>query len=129
MDTPPVDVIVSGIGKLRISANFKGFGKSLFQTLSILNVDNPGYESDFISKENLEYDCEELNVKFNTSNISLNTSFKHIVSHLDDLKIGSHRISDVENMIREQEWKRLHISSHKVPFGNIPSVPAHLETH
>jgi len=43
--------------------------------------------------------------------MSLNTSFKHIVSHLDDLKIASRRISDVENTIREQEWKRLHMSS------------------
>ena len=34
------------------------------------------------------------------------------MSHLDDLKIASHRISDVENMIKEQEWKRLHTSSH-----------------
>ena len=55
---------------------------------------------------------KKLNVKFNISTVSLNTSFKHIVSHLDDLKIAFRRISDVENMIREQEWKRLHTSSH-----------------
>ena len=42
----------------------------------------------------------------------MNTSFKHIVSHLDDLRVASRRISDVENMIREQEWKGLHTSSH-----------------
>ena len=41
----------------------------------------------------------------------MNASFKHVVSHLDDLKIASHRISVVENM-REQEWKRLHTSNH-----------------
>ena len=65
------------------------------------------------TRVHLEYDCcEELNVKFNISTIRLNNSFKHIVSHLDDLKIASHRISDVENMIKEQEWKRLHTSSH-----------------
>jgi len=51
-------------------------------------------------------------VKFNISTISLNTCFKHIESHSDNLKITSHRISDVENMIRKQEWKRLHTSSH-----------------
>jgi len=51
-------------------------------------------------------------VKFNIGTVSLNTSFKHIVSHLDDLKIASRRVCDVENMIREQEWKRLHTSSH-----------------
>jgi hypothetical protein len=61
----------------------------------------------------LEYDCaEKLNVKFNISAISFNTSFKLIVSHLDDLKIASRRISDVENMMREQELKGLLTSSH-----------------
>jgi hypothetical protein len=42
----------------------------------------------------------------------MNISFKHLVSLLDDLKIASHRISDVENMIKEQELKRLHAASH-----------------
>jgi hypothetical protein len=104
------------IGKLGIYANCKGYGKSaLFQTHSILDVHNPGYESDFRSRVHLEYDCcEELNLKFNISTVSLNTSFKHNVSHLDDLKIASCRISDEENMIREQEWKRLHTSSHNM---------------
>jgi len=60
MYKPPVDIILSGTGKLRISANCKCFGKSaLFQTHSILNVDNPGYETDFMSKVHLEYDCCE----------------------------------------------------------------------
>jgi len=66
-----------------------------------------------MSKVHLEYDCsEELHVNFNISTLSLNTDFKHIISHLDDVKIASCRISDVENMIREQEWKRLHTSAH-----------------
>ena len=48
MGKPPVDVIVSAIDKLQICGTCKGFGKSaLFQTHSILNVDNPGYGSDF----------------------------------------------------------------------------------
>jgi hypothetical protein len=113
-DKPPVDIIVSGIGKLGISADCKGFGKSaLFQTHSILNVDSAGYDSDFLSKVHLEYDCcEGLNEKVNISMINVNTSFKHVVSHLDDLKIASRRIDDVEHMIRDQEWKQLHTSSH-----------------
>ena len=111
---PPVDIIVSGIGKLGINASYKGYGKSaLFQTHSILDASNRGYGSDFMSKVHLEYDCcEELHVKFNISTLNLNTSFKHIISHLDDLKIASHRISDVETTIREQEWTRLHTSVH-----------------
>ena len=94
-DRPPVDVLVLGIGKLGISTNCKGYGKSaIFQTHSILDVGNPGLESDFIARVHLEYGCcEELNVKFNISTVRLNTSFKHIVSRLDDLKIASRRMS------------------------------------
>ena len=57
-----------------------------------------------MTRVHLEYDgCVELNVKFNIGTLGLNTSLKHIVSHLDGLKIASRRISDVENMITEQE--------------------------
>jgi hypothetical protein len=51
-------------------------------------------------------------MKFNLSSIHLNTNFKHKVSHLDGLKIASHKISEVEHMDMEQEWKRLHATSH-----------------
>jgi hypothetical protein len=114
VDKHPVDVIVSGIGNLAIGADCKGFGKSaLFQPHSITNMATEGFRSDFLSKVHLEYDCcEELNVKLNISTIHLNTSYKHTVSHLDDLKIASRRVSEVENMIKEQEWKRLHTASH-----------------
>ena len=81
-----MDVIVSGIGKLRINPNFKGYGKSaLFQTHSLLSASNQGYEGDFMSTVHLKCGCcEELHGKFNISTLSLNNSFKHIVSHLDD---------------------------------------------
>ena len=91
-DRPPINIEVSGIGKLGINANCKGFGKSaLFQTHSILNPDASGYESDFLSRVNLEYDCcEWLNIRVNLSSLGMNTSFRHVVSHLDELKIASH---------------------------------------
>jgi hypothetical protein len=94
-----VDVIISAIGKLQICGNCKGFGKSaLFHTHSILNVGNPGYGSDFYEQSKYgKYDCyEELNVKLNISAVSLNTCFKHIVLHVEDLKVASHRISKVK---------------------------------
>jgi hypothetical protein len=53
---------------------------------------------------NLDYECrEELSTKFNLSSIHLNTNFKHIVSHLDDLNIAGHKISEVVRIIVEQE--------------------------
>jgi hypothetical protein len=66
-----------------------------------------------MSKVNLEYKCcEEPGVKFNISSMRLNTNFKHIVSNLDDLQIASHKVSEMEQMIKDQEWKRLHTVSH-----------------
>jgi hypothetical protein len=110
-EKPSVHITVSGIGKLGISANCKGFGKSaLFQTHSVLNVDSASYDGNFLSKVHC---CEGLNEKINISTLKVNTSFHHIVSHLDDLKIARCRIADVENMIKEQEWKQLHASLHK----------------
>ena len=50
-----------------------------------------------MSSINWEYDCcEELNVKFNISAVCLNTVFKHIVLHIEDLEVASHRISNVK---------------------------------
>jgi hypothetical protein len=111
---PPTDLIVSGIGKLGISEHCKGFGRSAhFQTHSILNVDTTGYDSNFLSTVDLDYDCcEYLKAKTNLSGLHLNTSFKHIVSHLEDLKLASHKISDVEKLISEHEWCSLHLASH-----------------
>jgi hypothetical protein len=73
------------------------------------------YESDFLSKVPLDYDCcEALNVKVNLSTISVNTSFKYLVSHIDDLKMASCSISEEETLIKEQEWRHLHtVSQHK----------------
>lgn len=60
----------------------------------------------------LKYTLPTIVVKINISTINVNTSFKHVISHLDDLKVASRRLSDVEHMIKEQEWRRLHASSH-----------------
>jgi hypothetical protein len=46
-------------------------------------------------------------MKINLISIHLNTKFKHIVSYLDDLNVASHKISEVERIIVEEEWNRL----------------------
>jgi hypothetical protein len=48
----------------------------------------------------------------NLRSIQLNTEFKHTVSYMNDLKVASHKVSDVRNRIKEQEQKRVHSSSH-----------------
>jgi hypothetical protein len=50
-----------------------------------------------MTKLELPYDCcEDLKSKVNLSSIHLNTEFRHIVSHLSDLKLASHKVSDIE---------------------------------
>jgi hypothetical protein len=53
-----------------------------------------------------------LNLKANLSTMKLNASFRHIATHLDDLKVASHKVSEIEHLIKVQEWKRLHTISH-----------------
>jgi hypothetical protein len=113
-EKPPIDVTVSGIGKLSLQEGCKGFGRSAhFRNRPVLNVNSQGYESDFLSMVDLRYDCcEDLKVKDNLSAIQLNASFRHIVTHLDDLKLASHKVSEIEDLIRKNEGNRLHAASH-----------------
>ena len=90
MDKLPVDIVVSGIGKLGLSTNCKGFGKSaLVLTHSILNVENPGYESDFMARVNLEYDCcKDLIMKLNISTVAfLKQQTEQLQTELGNLRV------------------------------------------
>jgi hypothetical protein len=107
-DRASVDVALTGVDKLGINANCRDYSKSaLLQTHSVITVNSSIQAKDLMSRLNFEYECW-----FNLSSIYLNTNSKHIVSHLDDLNIGSHKISEVGCIIMEQEWKRLHTVSH-----------------
>jgi hypothetical protein len=116
-DKAPIDVVLTGIGKLDITSGCRGYSKiALLQTQSVIAINSSEYENDLMSKANLDFDCcEELGIKFNISSIHLNASFKHIVSHFDDLNIASLRVSEVEKMIKKQEWRRLHTED-STPF-------------
>jgi hypothetical protein len=65
-------------------------------------------EKDIIPPLSLEYDCcvpefEGKTVKLN--DIQLDLSTKNIVNRLEDLKLASHKIEEVDRLIAEQEWK------------------------
>jgi hypothetical protein len=105
--TAPVDVALTGMGKLGININCRGYSKSaVLQTHSVVSINSSVQAKDLMSIVNFEYECfEELGMKFNLSSIHLTTNSTHIVSHLDALNIASHKISEVECIIVEQEWK------------------------
>jgi hypothetical protein len=91
----PVNVALTGMGKLGININCRGYSESaLLQTRSVVTVNSSIQAKDLMSGVNFEHECcEELGMKFNLSSIHLNTNSKHIASHLDDLNIASHKIS------------------------------------
>jgi hypothetical protein len=77
------------MGKLGINTSCRGYSKyALSQTHSVITVNSLIQAKDLMSEVNLEYECcEQLSMKFNRSSIHLNTYFKNIISHFDDLNI------------------------------------------
>jgi hypothetical protein len=70
-------------------------------------------KGDLLTQIPIQIEChEELHEKNNLSSMHLDMTFKQIVSHLDDLKYASHRVSELEKEVQEQEWKNNHLSSH-----------------
>jgi hypothetical protein len=47
------------------------------------------------------------------SHTKLDMKLKHVVTHMKDLKFVSYKISELENLSREKEWKWKHIQYHK----------------
>jgi hypothetical protein len=113
-DRAPVDVALIRMGQLGINTNDRGYSKSpLLQKHSVVTVNSSLQGKHLTSRVNFEYECsEEFGVKFNLSSIHLSTISKHIISYLDGLNIARHKIFEIERIIVEQEWKRLHTTSH-----------------
>jgi hypothetical protein len=101
----PIDVPMRSVGELNPTSGCTAYSRSaLLQTYSLVKSNYSSSNNDFALQIYVEYDCcENLDCKINMSLINLNTKFKHIVSHLDDLKIASHKVSQVEYMIKGQE--------------------------
>lgn len=108
-DRDPVDVTVSGVGKITLRKQCKGYSAFAFlQTNLIIK------EEDKISRVRLDWDClEELGIHFNTSDPLPTIQFKRIASHLDDLKHASYKISELEKEIKEQGWKNHQSKKHQ----------------
>lgn len=109
----PSDVILNGTGKIKFLKSCKGYGSTtLIQSQGMIrsNVTN----NDIIPQISLEYDCCLYNnQKVNLSEVLLELPMTHMVNHLADLGVASHKISEVERIIDEQEWKLNHRTNNK----------------
>jgi hypothetical protein len=110
----PIDVTLKGVGKLHMNSGCKGYSSTALLQTSFTVTNNVSMKGgDLLTQIPLQIECcEDLNEKVNLSSIHLDMKFKHIVSHLDDLKYASFKVSDLEKEVKEQEWKNKHLSSH-----------------
>ena len=111
----PIDVPLKGVGKLSISSGCKGYSSSVILMTEEIKGSNSSMDGgDLLSPVNFEYDCcEELSSKLNWSAVNLDTKFKPMLSHLDELKVASFKSSEVEKMVKDEEWKQQHSASHQ----------------
>jgi hypothetical protein len=106
MNQDPEDVMLVGVGKLALQAGCKGYTSvAVLQTsLRIKSRDKKG--EDLLSHIPINVDClEELGFHSKLDMATINLEFKHVVSHLDDLKHASYKVSELDREIKEQEWR------------------------
>lgn len=109
----PVEFTLTGVGKLSLSPECRGY-----TSIAVLQTNNrvkaKGIKGeDLLSRVPIDIDClEQLGIHSNISVNSINLEFRHIPSHIDDLKQASYKIADLEEEIKEQEWKDKQTSKH-----------------
>jgi hypothetical protein len=101
----PSDIEIAGTGKLKLHSACKAYGsRILIQAQTIKTSNNT--EKDIIPKLFLEYDCCVSKGRTDKLNkIQLELPLKSIVNHLEDLRLASHKVEEVDRLISEQEWK------------------------
>ena len=104
----PTDVKLLGTGKFQLTPMCKAYGnRILIQSHSTLVTNRTS--KDIIPPISLEYDCcESVDKTSKLNELHLQIPLQSVTSSLDDLRIASHKVEDVENLIREQDWKIKH---------------------
>ena len=110
----PTDVKLLGTGKLQLKTMCKAYGNRIFiQSYSTL-VSNCT-SKDVIPPLSLKYECcGGVDNTFKLKELHLHISLRSVTSSLDELRIASHKIAEVENLILAQDWKIKHstVDSH-----------------
>ena len=108
----PTDIVIEGTGRLGLHSNCKAYGtRVLIQAQAIVSFNNS--EKDIIPPLSLDYDCCEFVGKdVKLKDLHLELPLKNIVNRLDDLRLASHKVDEVNRLILEQEWKVKHAASY-----------------
>ena len=104
----PLDVKLSGTGKLQLNPLCKAYGSRIF-IQSHATIVSSRTSTDIIPPMSLEYDCcGSIDKNFKLNELHLHVPLRNIAGSIDDLKVISHKVEDVEKIIFEQEWKIKH---------------------
>jgi len=102
----PMDVKLLGTGKLQLNPMCKVYGKMILIQSHATIVSNRTNKD--IPPMSLEYDCCSIDKNFKLNELRLHTPLRSVAGSLDDFRIASHKVEDVEKLILEQEWKVKH---------------------
>lgn len=101
-DKEPLDVVLTSTGKLTIRPGCKGYGlTALLATKTDVSANTTKRGGDLLSRVEPQYELCSMH-------------YKHVVSHVEDLKYASFKVSELEKKLKEQEWKHQHSQHHKV---------------
>jgi len=104
----PMDVKLSGTGKLQLNPLCKAYGSRILIQSHATIVTNRT-NKDIIPPMSLEYDCcGSINKNFKLNELHLHVPLRSVAGSLDDLKVASHRVEDIEKLNFEQEQKVKH---------------------
>ena len=104
----PTDLIINGLGKVIFLKLCSGYGNSVvIQAHGITKVNNT--DKDIIPPIHLEYDCcETIGSRQALNELHLDTPLRSVLTSENELRLSSHKVSEVETMINEQQWKLEH---------------------
>jgi hypothetical protein len=91
----PVDVSLKGVGKLQIHPGCKGYGTTaiLYGNFNVGTI-STRVKGGLLSQVTLQYACcEELGMHVIHSKLTMDLTYRKTVSHLDDLKFASNKVS------------------------------------
>jgi hypothetical protein len=110
----PVEIKLTGTGKLNINSGCTGYRlTALLTTTNDIQVNYTGKGGDLLSKVETQFECcEQLGTSISLTHTELDMKLKPTVTHIEDLKYACYKISELEKLAEELEWKRKHFEYH-----------------
>ena len=104
----PQSVTLEGRGKIRMTPGSKGYSSHTI-ILAYATVSSNKTLPDFFPNISIDFDCcLTLEKQAYLDDIKLNLPISNILSHTDELRITSHKIDEVNEMIENERWRIEH---------------------